>query len=312
MLSIYIPVYNCATYLPRLISSLIDLPTSEVQLVFVNDGSSDDSLALIEDFAVGRPNTVVHSRISNGGVGRAVNDALDLCQGEWLQRCDADDEIVAEGVMAAYRQARDNDYDLILQPFVRVERDGRSVFREPEPVAVGETPLQRFWRHGSPTTCCCLARNRIVREHQIRVPESLPVGEDRIWMLRFATLLDRDKVACSTQLSYRYHIRSGSVSHQLPAGKAHLKLLLLDAMLLLGEELVRNGQLEQGFMVEHLLDGSAASAVRGLVKARRYSQALAEYQRLKMRLGNATVISNRMRKQFWRALLPGIWKLLMP
>jgi len=312
MLSIYIPVFNSAPYLPRLIKSLSDLPASEVQLVFVDDGSSDDSLLLIESFATGRSNTLVHSRAFNGGVGRAVNDALELCQGEWLQRCDSDDEIVADGIMEAYRQACNNDYDLVMQPFVRIEIDGRSSSKEPEPVAENETPLQRFWRNGSPTTCCCMVRNQIVRDHLIRVPEGLSVGEDRIWMLTFTAFLQPDKVASTSIISYRYHIRSGSISHQHVAEKAYLKLMLLDAMLLLGEKFVRTGQLDREFMIKHLLDGSAASAVRSLVKARCYSQALAEYQRLKMRFGPLTGKSQRMRKQFWRALLPGMWKLLIP
>jgi glycosyltransferase involved in cell wall biosynthesis len=291
---------------------LSDLPASEVQLVFVDDGSSDDSLSFIESFAAARSNTLVHSRAFNGGVGRAVNDALELCRGEWLQRCDSDDEIVADGIMAAYRQACKNDYDLVMQPFVRIEIDGRSSSKDPEPVAENETPLQRFWRNGSPTTCNCMVRNRIIRDHQIRVPEGLPVGEDRIWMLSFTAFLHRDKVASTSILSYRYHIRSGSISHQRLAEKAHLKLMLLDAMLLLGEKFVRTGQLDQEFMVKYLWDGSAASAVRGLVKARCYGQALAEYQRLKMRFGPLVGTSQRMRRQFWRAFLPGIWKLLVP
>ena len=308
MLSIYIPVYNSAIYLPKLMDSLVELPAVEVQLVFVDDGSSDDGLALLNDFAENRPNTVVYARPFNGGVGRAVNDALELCQGEWLQRCDADDEVVAEGIMAAYRMAMDGDFDLVMEPFVRIERDGRSVLREPEPVAEGETPLQRYWRSGSPTTCCCIVRNHLVKEKRVRVPEGLPVGEDRIWMLRYVASLKRDKVACSMQLAYRYYIRTGSISHQMPEKKVFFKLLHLDAMLVLGEEFVQAGQLEQEFMKYHLLDGSAASAVRGLIKARCYSQALAEYHRLTMRLGK----SKRMRKQFWRALLPGLWKLLAP
>jgi glycosyltransferase involved in cell wall biosynthesis len=312
MLSVYIPVYNCAQFLPRLIRSLSDLPANKVELVFVDDGSQDESAVLLNEFAAKRSNTIVSIRPVNGGVGCAVNDALRLSHGKWVQRCDADDEVIAEGVMAAYELAVNRDYDLVMQPFYRIERDGYVRFKEPEPILVNETPLQRFWRKGSPTTCCCMVRRRILQDNNIRVPLNLIVGEDRVWLLNYVAYLSRDRVGLSNIPAYRYHIRSGSISHQQRIVKARLNLVLLDAMLVLGEQFVYSKDLEWDYMVEHLMDGTAASAVRELVRARQYGQALAEYQRLKLRFGSVFTRSVRMRKQFWRALPFGFWSLFWP
>lgn len=307
-LSLYVPVHDAEESLPRLLASLEKLPSEQVEIVLVDDASRDRSAERLAAFAERRPNVRLHRRDRNGGMARCVNDALARCRGEWIQRCDADDEVLADGVLAALERAVADDLDAVLQPYERIEPDGRARRRDPEPLRPDETPAERYWRKATPSCCAVLARRAIAERHRVRVPEQIPKGGDALWLREYMAHVERDRVAVSDRLSYRYHVRPGSLSHQRPAEKARRSLLALDATLLLGEDLVRRGVLERGFMERELSSGLAATALRQLVQAGQRARALAEYHRLRARLGS----SPRLRRQYYRAVLPGIWRLVLP
>lgn len=92
LISVIIPVYNAAKYLDECICSLQNQTLTDFQFIFVNDGSTDDSLEIIERYAKLDKRIEIISK-KNGGVSSARNAGLDIVRGEFIGWVDADDFI---------------------------------------------------------------------------------------------------------------------------------------------------------------------------------------------------------------------------
>ena len=98
-LSIIVPVYNAAPWLPRCLDSLLDqgLDASEYEIILVDDGSTDASPEILARYAADHPQIRVHTQ-ENGGQWTARNTGLGLARGEWISFVDADDYLVRKGL----------------------------------------------------------------------------------------------------------------------------------------------------------------------------------------------------------------------
>ena len=85
--SVVIPTYNRAGWLPRTLASILEQTLEPMEVIVVDDGSTDGTEALARSF----PPTVRYSRIENSGVCRARNVGVSLARGSWLAFCDSDD-----------------------------------------------------------------------------------------------------------------------------------------------------------------------------------------------------------------------------
>lgn len=108
-LSIIIPVYNAEPYLRRCLDSVLSqsLEKGEYEVLLINDGSSDRSLNICEEYKRKQPNVFSVITQENKGVSAARNRGIDCAKGEYITFLDADDCIVA----GAYRWLIDNFYD---------------------------------------------------------------------------------------------------------------------------------------------------------------------------------------------------------
>ncbi len=91
VVSVVLPVYNAARYLPAALASILAQTWRDFELIAVNDGSTDGSAAVLEAFAARDPRLRVCHR-PNTGITGALNHGLGLARGEFIARMDADDE----------------------------------------------------------------------------------------------------------------------------------------------------------------------------------------------------------------------------
>ncbi len=94
LLSIIIPVYNAEKFIHDCLNSLLnqDISAEEYEIICVNDGSTDNSLAILQDYAKSNPNVVVIDK-PNGGVSQTRNKGLAASRGEYVWFIDSDDWI---------------------------------------------------------------------------------------------------------------------------------------------------------------------------------------------------------------------------
>ena len=92
--SVIVPVYNVEEYLPRCLESICGQTYEDLQIILVDDGSTDGSLRICRQFA-GKDPRILSISIPNSGVSAARNRGLELATGEWIGFIDADDYIEA-------------------------------------------------------------------------------------------------------------------------------------------------------------------------------------------------------------------------
>ena len=103
-ISVIVPCYNADRYLSVCLESLRAQRTPEMEFIFIDDGSTDATGALLDSFASGEPRArVVH--IKNGGVSAARNLGLGMARGRYIAFVDADDALEAEGLSRLHQLA---------------------------------------------------------------------------------------------------------------------------------------------------------------------------------------------------------------
>lgn len=97
LISVIVPVYNAEEFLAHCVESILGQTHENLELILIDDGSTDDSPALCDKFAVQDTRVkVIHQ--ANGGIGAAQNAGLDLAQGEYIAFADNDDILDARNL----------------------------------------------------------------------------------------------------------------------------------------------------------------------------------------------------------------------
>lgn len=111
--SIIVPVYNVEKYLAKCLDNLINQTLKEIEIICVNDGSTDNSLSILEDYA-NKDNRIQIFSQTNGGPGKARNLALDKATGKYIMFCDSDDWYELEMCQAMFQIMERENVDLTM------------------------------------------------------------------------------------------------------------------------------------------------------------------------------------------------------
>lgn len=146
LLSLVIPVYNVAPYLPRCLESLAAMTPAAAEIVVVDDGSTDECPAILAGFAARLPQMRV-IRQENGGLSAARNRGLDAARGKYLAFVDSDDFVEPDAYGEALEQAEAGQLDMVLLN-ARYHYEGRRPDQDvyPEAAATGIIPGREWLR----------------------------------------------------------------------------------------------------------------------------------------------------------------------
>ena len=111
-ISIIVPVYNAEKYIDRCIKSIYSQTFTDYEIILVNDGSTDNSLALCKEYAEKDSRITVIDK-ENGGAGSARNKGIEIAQGEYLAFPDVDDWFEPDMYEDLYALAKQGDYDIV-------------------------------------------------------------------------------------------------------------------------------------------------------------------------------------------------------
>ncbi len=123
LLSVVIPTYNMEAYLRRCLDSVTrdDVPSS-LELIVVNDGSTDGSLAIMQEYAEKRSDIVNIIDKPNGHYGSCVNAALKVATGKYFRILDADDWFDTDGLIKLLNEIENISTDIIVTPYKKIRR----------------------------------------------------------------------------------------------------------------------------------------------------------------------------------------------
>lgn len=183
MLSVVVPVYNRALLLPHALASLLAQSQPAEEILVVDDGSTDESVAVAEAF--GSPVRVI--RQANQGPAAARNRGLAEAQGEWVHFFDSDDLALPSLHAEQLRVLETSGADVAYAPWLKCEISAQAI------VPTNQVLQQHGLPHGdlvrallsnwSVVPICSLIRTRLARRAG-GFPTDLYVGEDQLFFLR--------------------------------------------------------------------------------------------------------------------------------
>lgn len=124
MVSIIIPVYNTFPYLEKCLDSCLQQSYQDIEIIVVNDGSTDNSADLIDSYANKHQNIRVFHQ-QNKGAAVARNSGIDAARGEWFFFVDSDDYISNDAIESLLSKKED-DTDIIVGDFILDYPNGRT------------------------------------------------------------------------------------------------------------------------------------------------------------------------------------------
>lgn len=119
--SIIIPTYNVEMYLVECMESVIHQTLKDIEIICINDGSTDGSLEILKSYAQ-KDDRIVLVDKENGGYGIAMNIGLEKATGEYIGIVEPDDFIKLDMYESLYQIATDNDLDFVKADFYRFKR----------------------------------------------------------------------------------------------------------------------------------------------------------------------------------------------
>jgi len=122
--TIIIPVYNLEKYLNRCIESLINQTLKSIEIIFVDDGSTDRSHEILKDYAIADPRIRIIKK-KNEGQGIARNIGINMARGEYIGFVDGDDWVEAKMYEQMYAIAKKNDLDIQICSVKILNPDGK-------------------------------------------------------------------------------------------------------------------------------------------------------------------------------------------
>lgn len=117
-ISIIIPCYNVAEYLPQCLDSIFNQTYKNIEIICVNDGSTDNTLDILNKYKL-NDNRVVVVDQENSGASAARNHGLNYVTGDYIMFVDSDDWIDLYTCEIALNKALSNDYDLVIWNYIR-------------------------------------------------------------------------------------------------------------------------------------------------------------------------------------------------
>ena len=122
--SVVVPVYNVEQYLRQCMESLVNQTLKEIEIICVNDGSKDGSLAILQEYAQKDSRVKVISG-DNHGYGHAMNTGIDAAEGEFLGIVEPDDYVDIHMFETLYKRAKATGVDIVKADFYRFYGEGK-------------------------------------------------------------------------------------------------------------------------------------------------------------------------------------------
>ena len=172
--SVIVPVYNTEKYLVNCLESLVNQTLQEIQIVIINDGSTDSSLEIIKSYSEKYPNKIVYETQENGGQAVARNRALELCTGEYIGFLDSDDFVKKEMYQKMYEKAIAQDADYVACGYTDITYKDEKKIVLHQYVASKKAVCQKDLFFGALVSPFIhIYRREIIEKSQVRFPEKV-------------------------------------------------------------------------------------------------------------------------------------------
>ncbi|MDR0864810.1 MAG: glycosyltransferase [Candidatus Symbiothrix sp.] len=217
-LSIIIPVYNTKKYLSECLDSVINQTYTHLEIICVNDGSTDNSLSILEEYAKKDPRILVISKL-NGGQSSARNAGLDKMTGDLVTFVDSDDVVQLDSYaknIAVFQ--KDNDVEIVQYPLIfEWPLKSERLLKPESSMLIGKNEIfKSTWKNDRFIYSVC---NKIFKKeifHKLRFKDNT-LFEDMLLTAQYGKKIQQ--VFISEEGCYYYRGREGSTMISKPSFK---------------------------------------------------------------------------------------------
>jgi len=213
MISVIVPIYNAEPYLEHCLNSIINQTYNNLEIILINDGSTDNSSMICDDFSeLDKRINVIHK--SNEGPSHTRNLGINISNGSYIAFVDADDWIESRYLELMYKNIKekgsdlcicgyrhfynDSDYnDYLPRDFFTLE-NSKIDLKEYRKLMLSEAPLLI----GSP--CLKLIKKELLINNNIIFPTNIPRNVDLVFNLRLLPYLKKITYIDDVLYTYRY------------------------------------------------------------------------------------------------------------
>lgn len=213
MVSIIVPVHNSSRYLERCVDSLLGQTESDIEIILVNDGSTDDSKAICDRYSRSdRRITVIHQE--NAGASVARNNGLAVAKGEYISFVDSDDYVDADYVRSMSEAMKNTDCDMVITGRKQIKLDGSINVIVPAALEMYDDEIREIFHsrdfdyvRGGPV--CKMYKKSIIDNNNLSFPKNIHYLEDAIFVLEYMYCSSR--VTSLAESHYFYELHPGSL-----------------------------------------------------------------------------------------------------
>lgn len=210
--SIIVPVYNTYNYLDECIKSIMDQTLEDIEIILVNDGSTDSSKDICEKYRE-LDNRIVVINKDNEGVGKARNVGIDKSSGEYIMFCDSDDYVEKTWCEEMYNLALFNKYSLVgCGYYIHSYRDKKSYIKQVSDVKYlsieNKSDIMNLYMLDiSNLPVNKIFESKIIKDNNLRFDEEITLGEDLIFNLEYLKYTN-EKILIVNKPLYNYIYRN--------------------------------------------------------------------------------------------------------
>ena len=225
MISIIVPIYNCEKYLKECIDSICNQTYTDLEIILVDDGSTDNSSMICDEYAKSDSRIIVIHK-ENGGATSARNAGLRIAKGEYIGFADSDDW--AEPDMCKVLLENMTLHNSQISICTRYINNGNSEFKDdlcvPDGVYVKNDPektiihnlfYKKDYKSRGITTSLWakLFVRELILKHQFKIDERTKYAEDDVCV--YSCLLDAERVSFVNEALYHYRMQDESITHSI-------------------------------------------------------------------------------------------------
>lgn len=182
--SITVPVYNVERYLSQCLDSIVNQTLKDLEIILVDDGSTDGSALICDSYAQKDERIKVIHKV-NGGLASARQAGLESISGEYYTVCDSDDWIELDFCETLYNKAKECDADIVLSGYFSNYPNGNETQSRPYEYTTQEQYIyDTMTRKTEPMTCSKMIRASLFKRFGITYEIGINLGEDALLLYK--------------------------------------------------------------------------------------------------------------------------------
>lgn len=210
LVSVIVPVFNVERYLEDCLNGICAQTYKNLEIIVIDDGSTDGSPAICDAFAARDERVkVVHKE--NGGVSAARNAGLDMVHGEYIFFADSDDVAEKDAIETLYGVLKNLSADFVMGAYSTMSEDGTRVNCTKDSFVEGEIDENEFWKYVLNGMTAIIPTTKLYKKEvweNLRYPKGL-INED-LYILP-EILRRSSRIGCTNKRILKYRLSQGSI-----------------------------------------------------------------------------------------------------